>query len=572
MRMHIRSHIYPCVRCAGDVFGALTVAVAIALQVPVLSAAVPGEVADERTRLDNHVQEKYAKIAAAPARDENVTGQTQALRRFIAKRNPTEDKTVGPSQQAENETVRECLEQILSDSADVRLRAVTVLGKYHTSAARDGVVHCLGDESEAVRQSALVSLTERRPKKVAGVWQLTDLDPVIRLFDDPSVHIRRIATSAIPDFFIYGLGRRRARVFSKQSQEFITAAYSDDDVTVRKNMVTYHRLFKLFIPSETLIERINDVDRDVRVLALKACRNSVRSELFVPLVQHLTNDEDRIIRLQLALIIGRGGLKGADPVLQTLAEDEDFEVSTEASYALFRHSRQANLAKLYQEVLRPRLDDPRIHTSTAVKIIQQLHRLDVKNRESVLRELIQHDIGLYRYEALRKYCSSFAATIDIELVFSLLEDASRKVRDTAARQLSKKRFAPNREQQQQLLKSRYADVRKAAVQMTRTMAKAVAEPFLIDLLLDDRNDVRYLAVSEIGRRRIGDWVEILEATTTDDDRQMRALAVKLLFKSRTPQSQAVIQEIRNSDDAELKKILSEVMTKKDNRGRRILTP
>lgn len=572
MRMHIRSHIYPCVRCAGDVFGVLTVAVAIALQVPVLSAAVPGEVADERTRLDNHVQEKYAKIAAAPAQDENVTGQTQALRRFISKRNPTEDKTVAPSPQAENETVRECLEQILSDSADVRLRAVTVLGKYHTPAARDGVVHCLGDESEAVRQSALVALTERRPKKVAGVWQLTDLDPVIRLFVDPSVHIRRIATSSIPDFFIYGLGRRRARVFSKPSQELITAAYSDDDVTVRKNMVTYHRLFKLFVPSETLIERINDVDRDVRVLALKACRNSVRSELFVPLVQHLTNDEDRIIRLQLALIIGRGGLKGAEPVLQTLAEDEDFEVSTEASYALFRHSRQANLAKLYQEVLRPRLDDPRIHTSTAVKIIQQLHRLDVKNRESVLRELMQHDIGLYRYEALRKYSSSFAATIDIELVFSLLEDASRKVRDTAARQLSKKRFAPNQEQQQKLLKSRYADVRKSAVPMTRTMAKAVAEPFLIDLLLDDRNDVRYLAVSEIGRRRIGDWVEILEATTTDDDRQMRALAVKLLFKSRTPQSQAVIQEIRNSDDAELKKILSEVMTKRDKRGRRILTP
>ena len=81
MRMHIRSHIYPCVRCAGDVFGALTAAVAIALQVPVLSAAVPGEVADERTRLDNHVKEKYAKIAAAPARDENVTGQTQTLRR-----------------------------------------------------------------------------------------------------------------------------------------------------------------------------------------------------------------------------------------------------------------------------------------------------------------------------------------------------------------------------------------------------------------------------------------------------------------------------------------------------------
>ena len=66
-----------------------------------------------------------------------------------------------------------------------------------------------------------------------------------------------------------------------------------------------------------------------------------------------------------------------------------------------------------------------------MKIIQQLHRLDVKTRESALRELMQHDNGLYRYEALRKYCSSFAATIDIELVFSLLEDASRKVRDTA---------------------------------------------------------------------------------------------------------------------------------------------
>ena len=542
MRMHIWSHIYPWVHCAGAVFCSLTAAVTIAAQVPALSAAVPGQAADEGKSLDNHGKEKYAKIAAAP------------------------------NKQSENETVRKCLEQISSDSADVRLRAVTVLGKYHSPAARDGVVNCLGDESEAVRQSALVTLTERRPKNFARVWQISNLDPVIRLFGDPSVHIRRIATSSIPDFFVYGLGRRRARVFSKPSQEFIIAAYNDDDVTVRKNMVTYHWVFKLFVPTETLIERVNDVDRDVRVLALKACRSNVKSQFFVPLVQHLANDEDRIIRLQLALILGRGGLKDAEPVLQTLAADEDFEVSTEASCALFRLSRQKNLAQLYQEVLRPCLDDPRIHSTTAVKIIQQLHRLDVKTRESALRELMQHDNGLYRYEALRKYCSSLAATMDMGLVFGLLDNASRKVRDTAARQLSRKRFAPSREQQQQLLENRYADVRKSAVQMTRTMAKVMAEPFLMDLLLDDRNDVRYLAVSEIGRRRIGDWVDILEATTTDDDRQMRALAVKLLFNSRTPQSQAVIKDIRNSDDAELKKILSEIMTKKDNRGRRILTP
>ena len=542
MLMHIWSHISPWVRCAGAVFCSLSAAVTIAAQAPAQSAAVPGQAADEGKSLENQGKEKSAKIAAAP------------------------------NKQPENETVRKCLEQISSDSADVRLRAVTVLGKYHSPAARDGVVNCLGDESEAVRQSALVALTERRPKNFSRVWQISNLDPVIRLFGDPSVHIRRIATSSIPDFFVYGLGRRRVRVFSKPSQEFIIAAYNDDDVTVRKNMVTYHRLFKLFVPSETLIERVNDVDRDVRVLALKACRSTVKSELFVPLVQHLANDEDRIIRLQLALILGRGGLKDAEPVLETLAADENFEVSTEASSALFRLSRQKDLAQFYQEVLRPRLDDPRIHSTTAVKIIQQLHRLDVKTRESSLRELMQHDNGLYRYEALRKYCSSLAATMDIGLVFGLLDDASRKVRDTASRQLSRKRFAPSREQQQQLLKNRYADVRKAAVKMTGTMAKAMVEPFLMDLLLDDRNDVRYLAVSEIGRRRIGDWVEILEVTTTDDDRQMRALAVKLLFNSRTPQSQAVIKNIRESDDAELKRILSEIMTKKDSRGRRIRTP
>ncbi|MDP7742506.1 MAG: HEAT repeat domain-containing protein [Lentisphaeria bacterium] len=566
------SDIYPCVRCAGAVFCSLAVAVAIAAPVPAPPAAVPGQAAEAGKSLDNHVKEGYAKIAAAQSRGEDVTEQVETLRRFIGERSLTDGEAVGPDKKSENETVRECLEQIRSDSADVRLRAVTVLGKYHSPAARDGVVNCLGDESEAVRQSALVALTERRPRNFAGVWQLSNLDPVIRLFGDPSVHIRRTATSAIPDFFVYGLGRRRARVFSKPSQEFIIAAYNDDDVTVRKNMVTYHWVFKLFVPPEMLIERVNDVDRDVRVLALKSCRSAVKSELFVPLVQHLTNDEDRIIRLQLALILGRGGLKDAEPVLQTLAADEDFEVSTEASCALFRLSRQKNLAPLYQDVLRPRLDDPRIHSTTAVKVIQQLHRLDVKTRESALRELMQHDNGLYRYEALRKYCSSLAATMDVGLVFGLLDDASRKVRDTASRQLSKKRFAPTPEQQQQLLKNRYADVRKSAVQMTRTMAKVMAEPFLMDLLLDDRNDVRYLAVSEIGRRRIGDWVEILEATTTDDDRQMRALAVKFLFNSRTPQSQAVIEDIRNSDDAELKKILSEIMTKKDSRGRRILTP
>ncbi|MDP7399014.1 MAG: HEAT repeat domain-containing protein, partial [Lentisphaeria bacterium] len=164
------SDIYPCVRCAGAVFCSLAVAVAIAAPVPAPPAAVPGQAAEAGKSLDNHVKEGYAKIAAAQSRGEDVTEQVETLRRFIGERSLTDGEAVGPDKKSENETVRECLEQIRSDSADVRLRAVTVLGKYHSPAARDGVVNCLGDESEAVRQSALVALTERRPRNFAGVW------------------------------------------------------------------------------------------------------------------------------------------------------------------------------------------------------------------------------------------------------------------------------------------------------------------------------------------------------------------------------------------------------------------
>ena len=523
---------------------------------PVISPTDSNVVAPD---LGDAIGALYNLIKEAEARGEDIRAQELQLEALIRQLDDGPTTSIdGRILESEAETVASCLNDLASESADVRLSAVTVLGKYSTKGAQAGIMRSLRDPSAAVRQSALVSLTEKRRPPA-------DSEAIIELFADPNHHIRRIVTSSIRELlsrrsriYVKGKLQKPDTKYSDRAVDIIIQAFADTDVIVRKNMITYYSVFRTLLRKkpEAVTTLLYDTDRDIRVLALKGCRDLVGRPKFVEFTGHMVDDQDRLIRLQLATILATGNYPEAEATLEKLALDEDFEVSTEAWYGLFRAVDQKRRITIYNEHLRPRLDEPTLHSHNALKIIRTLSLLKPAPRETAYRDLMQHSNAVYRLKAVTQYTRAFSKTLDLDLMFAMTTDTNRKIRAEASKQLRKKRFNPDPEQCSKLLSSPYSDVRRDAAQMLRHLDKKTAESPLMDLLLDDNNNVRRAAISEIFTRQIGDWLEIVEESLVDEDKKISNVAATLLMRSKTPEAKAVVQKIRASRDRSLINLLN----------------
>ena len=103
-----------------------------------------------------------------------------------------EEVKLSQPQESESETIEKCLQDLKSDSIPVRKRAVLILGKYSNPIASKAIIRSLEDYDATIRRSALVSITEKPITPDA-------VEPVLKMIGDGDVHIRRIASSFIPE-------------------------------------------------------------------------------------------------------------------------------------------------------------------------------------------------------------------------------------------------------------------------------------------------------------------------------------------------------------------------------------
>ncbi len=288
--------------------------------------------------------------------------------------------------ETEAETIRRCLADARSEDVRLRRRAVLILGKYRAAAAVDAVVTCLRDPDDEVRRSAAVAVSE---------WDVIPRSAqadLLRLVGDENVHVRRVASSMLPEMLGGRLGLGEGLVLAERVLTFpgsprsvapgvaqpslpaggmplpaefpaamvpvgialppaelaalLNRSLGDEDATVRRNVLTAARYLPGALSRGALEPLLRDPDREIRILAIQAFgqlrgEEAARGEALAALVA----ETDSTARREVARSLGRLGASGF-PGLERLALDVDPGVRLQAVQELVQLQHPRGLEQL----------------------------------------------------------------------------------------------------------------------------------------------------------------------------------------------------------------------------------
>lgn len=445
---------------------------------------------------------------------------------------------LSPTMESEAETISKCLRDLASDQPEVRNRAVLILGKYAHPSARNAVIQSLNDPEARIRLSALVSLTEKEifPCDAAG--------EILAMLPDPDVHIRRIVSTYMPNIVqclpMVGRGMDIGAAEPtprSRFQSLILGGFSDEDATVRRNMAVNIRLLHGVVSLELQRRLLRDPDAQVRTLALDAVRSRLTDDALIAEVKFLAADPDPAVRRQLVQCVSIVSSANATDVLTDLAQDNEFDISCDALLSLFRRGGMKQFSEL-----RRRLDDPRMDSGTAKRVISQLGAFAPES-ESAIVELMRHPKGAYRAMATAVYGVHLYPDADVALILELTRDSDLSVRQ-AAGNLLQRMPTISAEHIQTLTTNEYPDIRETAVMVTTKQPPPVARMALSDLALDDVASVRLAALQEFYRRKLDGWEGVIQQTIQDPDPAIRDAMIGYLlrFRSRDPGLEQLLTE------------------------------
>jgi len=433
----------------------------------------------------------------------------------------------GSSMETEAETIAKCLEDLKSPQVEQRRRAALVIGKYTTPQAQQALLACLQDPDRDVRQSALVSLTEGNTlPQAAKPW-------IFRLLKDSDVHIRRLASSLLPDAIgvsmtnvsfspnvrIKASGNRTPEE-NQEALACMEAALADSDLSVRRNVLRASRFFPGSFSAQALEPFFDNEDNELRCLALLAYESAhvdgaTRSEKISRLVKD-PFPQVRLILVSLATVCGNDGL----PLLRQLMEDGDSNVRLEAIKQYVQTLQPDSLPVLQQALFNPTI--PEKQRALLVHLLLYFK----ENAEPILTKLLDDPSPAIQAEALRLMASGRNGNLSVDFCLRKLSSDNADVRRQCLLTIQRQLMNPSPEQIKQLVSQPYSDVRLAAIQslLPRLKDKQAMEPFLLDACTDDFPAVRASAVRQVVMRRITGWEEILAAAAEDEAQEVRSIA------------------------------------------------
>ncbi len=431
------------------------------------------------------------------------------------------------------------------DSSDVavRRRAVMVLGKYRNPLAREGVIRCLEDEDSDVRRSALVSLSEQ--SLIPPRAQLT----IVRLVLDPNIHVRRIASSMLPEVLLrrrtlFGMSGVRPSAGAKtgfsprddgEIAKLLNQALADEDVTVRKNILTLAPYRPGLLEREGLRACFSSPDQEVRILAIRAYATSPGDVGSVEVMLPLVTDPRAVVRREVARVLPRFGAP-AVALLRSLATDSDASVRLQAVSGLVRlQDREA--FSLLESVLRDELI-PGDERRPLVPLLLFYER----RAGPLLRDLASTTRPPLQTEAVRLLGNPRTGRTELSYFLELLNAGSGEVRAAAGMVLQRRAHELKPEQIRGLLDSEFPDVRELSVRLAGRLPPESAFQLLLDACLDDDAGVRCSALRALGRSAAPDRLEILTQSLEDPDPAVQKAAVDGLLALPSAESMVVLRD------------------------------
>ena len=435
-----------------------------------------------------------------------------------------------PVRETEKETIARCLQELKSEDVTLRRRAILLAIKYNTPEVEQAVVASLQDTDEQVRQAALVSLTEDRiiPQEARM--------PLVRMLRDPSVHIRRIASSMLPEAMgvmmhgpiSYGarirVGGGRTPEQEAELAECLNAGLMDSDPSVRKNVLRGARFFSGSLNATGLATFFQDQDAEMRTLALDcfARADGSRTEK-VASIAPLVKDPQIPVRQTLVKVADEL-LPEGESILKELTDDAVAEVRCPAILAMARAHLPGAFPKLVANIR-----DETVPARLRNALVAQLRSYPDEARP-VLYELLATQNEEIRLTSLRLLSSGAFGELSLDTLQKLLADDSSAVRKQALFPLRKALASPRLADLRPFLKSRFPDVRSFALgQLGRCPREEDISQEVMDAVMDDAVPVRVAALRVLAMRRLENAQEILLASLQDESNEIQEAAVTNLL-------------------------------------------
>ena len=429
----------------------------------------------------------------------------------------------------EEETIAKCLDDLKSDDVVRRRRGAMLIGKYSTPEAEEAVIRCLADTDVQVRQSALVSLSEQSFLPNDAKMH------IFRLLGDENVHIRRLASSMLPEALGIAYSRfsnmnpniqvhvRGGRTDNEDEQVLaaMNKALFDSDPSVRRNVLAAARYFPMPLSQKGLERFLRDDDKEVRCLALLAYARIIgNEEERAAAISHLVDDPVAQVRTILVASASSLGEAGA-PILKRLFADTDANVRFEAI---------SNYTLQFQpdsyRVLKEAILDETLPMAQRTKLCGNL-RYFRKEAAEFAKSLLKSPHSAIRAAVLPLFSSNGFGELPLDYFLSLVEEENTEIRSQALRvlQVRLRNPPPAKETIERLFASRHANVRLLAVSlMSQTALQKSCGELISDAVLDDDAAVRQAAIRLLGIARPKGWEELLLATLEDEDEEIREVA------------------------------------------------
>lgn len=449
-----------------------------------------------------------------------------------------------PGQLSHEETIAKALGDLQSPNVDTRVGSVMLLGKYEDIAALNGVTLALDDPHVRVRRAALVSLIE-----IQTAMPSQAVEKILLMLGDEDAEIRRMVSYNLAMLInLWNSHNRGIQLIPIRPtlplpvrQRFINA-FLDEDVVVRRNMLSFYFYLGVQLPESILLSLLEDEDDRVRLEALRLCARISRFATVIKQAEILAKDPLQSIRLLFANMLGNNRSPESEEWLGLLREDEDPEVVNEAELSLFRLRPALEVAaRLLDFVITGRFNQEQ-----AINYIKTLSILG-KQADQLVERLLESDNPAYRLEALRIFLTYADLDGDGGLILQMARDKSERVRAQVLNFLRAAREEMPARLIEGLALARDPRVRETALALTRRFDSDEAEPLLFDFLIDEESRIRMMAIDEMVRRNMPGLRDTLHLSLEDSDWLIQRRAVTHLIGLNDPEELNYLKKLVEKD-------------------------
>jgi len=446
------------------------------------------------------------------------------------------------------------LEQLGSESVQLRQKAASVLGQQRDMRAVEPLVATLQDEDFKVRQSAASALGQLGDTRA--------VNPLLERLQDESSEMRRSVVCA--------LGQLR----DVRAVEPLLLTLRDGNAEVRQGASSSLGQLRDIRAVKPLLETLRDTNFEVRRNAASALGQLGALEAVEPLIERLQDENAEVRRSAVNALGELGDERTVEPLLRLLS-DQDMEVQRRASIALKQLSGAERLlvalrheeAKIRQGVAKAL---GRLGYNPAVRpLLVTLHDTDIRVRWAAMQAL-----GLLWKVPLLERLGSDSAPLRqeaaitlgqqrekrfMELLVATLQDEDVKVRQRAVVALGYLSDVRAVKPLLERLRDESAEVRRSAASALGELGDSSAVEPLIERLRDESAEVRRSAASALGQLGALNAVEPLIERLRDESAEVRRSAASALGQLRALNTVEPLIERLRDESAEVRRSAASVL-------------